>query len=138
MQRKPTIGLTMGDPAGVGPEIVLSVVSRPEVHAFCRPVVFGDLAVLQRCSAHLGQPPLEWVIVTPRDLPTAQDGPEPLIVDLQAIAGDAVQIARVSGESGYASYRYIQAAIDAALERSIDAVTTAPINKEALRAAGIN
>lgn len=138
MQRKPTIGLTMGDPAGVGPEIVLRVVSRPEVHAFCRPVVFGDLEVLQRCSAHLGLQPLDWVPVAPRDLPAAQPSAAPLIVDLQAIAGDSVQIARVSGESGLASYRYIQAAIDAALEHRIDAVTTAPINKEALRAAGIH
>ncbi len=137
-QTKPRIGLTMGDPAGVGPELVLRALASEQVAQLCQLLVFGDWQVLQRCAQHTDLPLGPLTCVTPREL-EALGGPEkpPLLVDLQAIDAGEFEIAHVSGRCGQASYAYIQAAIDAALAGQIDAVTTAPINKEALHAGGI-
>lgn len=138
MTRKTTIGLTMGDPAGVGPELVLRAMATRDLAAQCQLCVFGDVGVLQRCAAQLGWPLPEAPVIRPQQVSDFRFGSSsPVIVDVQAVDSDNFQIAQVSGECGQASYAYIQAAIDAALAGHIDAVTTAPINKEALRAGGI-
>lgn len=130
------IGLTLGDPAGVGPEIVLNVLNAAEVTRRCQLVVFGDAAVLQRCSEATGQqfncpivPLAEW-------LDRASNLYDSCLVDCQALEVTSLVPGQVSAATGEASFRYIQHAIDAALAGQVDAVTTAPINKEALHAAG--
>ena len=128
----------MGDPAGVGPEICLKLLAMPEAFSGCVPIVFGDAGVLKRAASELSLP-TDYTTIPASEWPTACrhiDGPA--VLDLQAIAADDVQPGTVSAATGLASYRYIEAAIDAALAGQIDAVTTGPINKEALNAAGIN
>lgn len=132
----PRIGLTMGDPAGVGPEIVLRVLGDPAVTDRCHLIVFGDADVLRRCAAVTGQtfdcpvvPLADWQ----RD-PSAVSASA--VIDCGCITADQFQPGIVSAATGDASFQYIQRAIDAALAGHIAAVTTAPINKEALHAAG--
>ncbi len=133
----------MGDPAGVGPELTLRAMANREIGELCQLVVFGDLCVLQACAEHLGQPLPPATVLRPGQLAEQhqradnQHTSRPLVVDVQAIERSAFQIAQVSAACGQASYAYIQAALDAALAGEIHAVTTAPINKEALRAGGI-
>lgn len=115
----PRIAITMGDPAGVGPELCLRLLADPRVRTFCTPVVFGDRGVLNRVAAHLGWPP------PPGD-----------ILDLSATDADAVEPGKVSAACGAAAYRYFTHAIDETLAGRVDAVATAPINKESLHAAG--
>ncbi len=132
---KPRIALTMGDPAGVGPEICLRALADAELNGECQLVVFGDAGVLERCARTTGLP-------APITVLGALDSFESLshscVIDLQCIDAQRLVIGEVSAASGRASFDYIEAAIDAALAGRVAAVTTAPINKEALHSAGIH
>ncbi|MFO0803244.1 MAG: 4-hydroxythreonine-4-phosphate dehydrogenase PdxA [Gemmataceae bacterium] len=115
----PRIAVTMGDPAGVGPELALRLLADAAVRRICTPLVYGDAAVLHRVANHLGWP-----------LPDAKD-----LRDLGSV-GEFTP-GRVSAACGAAAYRYFTAAIDDALARRVDAIATCPINKESLHAAGV-
>lgn len=136
------IGLTMGDPAGVGPEIVLNVLNDADIARRCQLVVFGDASVLQRCAEATRQafqsrvvPLHQWLSSGDAADPAGPAG-EAVIVDCNCMDIERLTPGIVSAATGDASFRYIQYAIDAALAGKIAAVTTAPINKEALHAAG--
>ncbi len=140
---RPRIALTMGDPAGVGPEICLRALSEPSLRDVCVPVVFGDAAVLQRCSRQIGLPctAVMQPVATPRESGwscAVRALTEPTILDLQQIDAEQIIPGVTNAATGAASYAYIQAAIDAVIAGDVAAVTTGPINKEALHAAGIN
>ncbi len=126
----------MGDPAGVGPEIVLRMLTDRSVADNCQLTIFGDSTVLARCAAVTGQT----FQTAHRSLQHFLENQEPpaghLVVDCNAIAPDGFEPGQVSAATGDASYVYIQRAIDAALAGRIAAVATAPISKEALHAAG--
>ena len=134
---RPRIAITMGDPAGVGPEICLQVLQLPAVTSLSVPIVFGDANVLRQCASAL-RVPLPGIVLDYSEwksqLATIR---EPAIVDVQSFAKTSVTPGVVSAETGHAAYDYITAAIDAAKVGQVAAVTTAPINKEALHAAGI-
>ncbi|MCA9183900.1 MAG: 4-hydroxythreonine-4-phosphate dehydrogenase PdxA, partial [Planctomycetales bacterium] len=139
MQTKPRIGLTMGDPAGVGPELVLRALESREIADLCQLVIFGDYAILQACAAQTGLALPEVGLLQASDLAYfPKSFRTSAVVNLQAIERSAFEVAQVSGACGRASFAYIQAALDAALAGQIDAITTAPINKEALHAGGIH
>ena len=133
---KPRIALTMGDPAGVGPEICLRALADVELKDECQLVVFGDAAVLKRCANAMGLP-FPKLVISAKEW--SESLPGPYVIDLGCIL-DAykVKIGEVSATGGRASFDYIEAAIAAALAGKVDAVTTAPINKEAFRCAGIH
>jgi 4-hydroxythreonine-4-phosphate dehydrogenase len=114
----PAVGITMGDPAGVGPEVVVKALARREVYDFCRPLVIGDRKRLDKAIAITG--------ARPKQLDC---------VDL-GLVPDNLPFGQVSAQAGEAAYRYIERAVAMALEGSIDAICTAPINKEAMNAAG--
>ncbi len=130
--------VTMGDPAGIGPEVCLKAIRRwtgATIGATFAPIVFGDAGVLQRLAKASGLP-----------VPPASDSLDDA-VDLAASAGAAVfhieslgddfQPRVVCAETGQASYCYIVKAIESALAGQTSAVVTGPIHKEALRHAGI-
>jgi len=136
MQKNKTkIALTMGDPAGVGPELCLRALDDAKLKDECRVIVFGDASVLERCAKITGLPMPEFVLSANDSLDSL---PGPCVVDLRRIDGDQLIVGQVSAASGRASFEYIEAAIAAALAGHVDAVTTAPINKEAFRSAGIH
>jgi 4-hydroxythreonine-4-phosphate dehydrogenase len=118
----PRIGITMGDAAGVGPEVVLKALKHLDVYALCRPLVIGDLATLEKAGEIVG------VSVDDDDLPFE-------CLDLGLLTA-GLPFGKVSAVAGDAAYRYIERAVQLALAREIDAICTAPINKEALNAAG--
>ena len=130
------IGLTMGDPAGVGPEIVLRVLNDNRVTDRCHLIVFGDAGVLQRCARATNQPCSAPVVTLADWKRQGSAVTKTCIVDCGCLSAEAFTPGVVSAATGDASFRYIQLAIDAALAGHIAAVTTAPINKEALHAAG--
>jgi 4-hydroxythreonine-4-phosphate dehydrogenase len=112
----------MGDPAGGGPELCLRALADSGLREVCAPVVFGDAAVLARVAEICRLPP----------------APAGSVVNLDAITAEDVTPGAISAACGAAAYRYITAAIDAALAGEVDAICTAPIHKEALRAAGVD
>jgi 4-hydroxythreonine-4-phosphate dehydrogenase len=135
----PRIVLTMGDPAGVGPELALRALGDAGVRDGCLPIVFGDAAVLRRCAAVTGLPwPDDIELRSASADPLSAPITRPTLVDFASIDAATIVPGQCTAATGLASYGYIQAAIDAALARRIDGVTTGPINKEALHAAGIN
>jgi 4-hydroxythreonine-4-phosphate dehydrogenase len=129
----PVIGITMGDPAGVGPEVVMKALARPDAYALCRPLVIGDAWQLERAKAILK---LNLEIFSVSDPQKAKFKPGTVdLMDLALLSSD-IPYGKVSAAAGEAAYRYIERAVQLALDGSIDAICTAPINKEALNAAG--
>ncbi|MGH2349810.1 MAG: 4-hydroxythreonine-4-phosphate dehydrogenase PdxA [bacterium] len=119
----PAVGITIGDPAGIGPEIVIRAVSDPAVGRSVRPVVIGDGWVLDRAMEATGVR----VEFTP-------DGPVSLI-DLGNV-DHRLQWGKLQATAGAAAGQFIERAVDEARAGRIDALATAPINKEALWRAG--
>lgn len=135
---KPRIAITMGDPAGVGPEICLRLLANEEVMKTCTPIIFGDAPVLARCARQTGLP-------APKRILSQFDWQEKVdeleagaVLDLGALKGDGFEPGVVSAATGAAAYRYIEKSIEAALAGDVGAVSTAPMSKEALKAAGFD
>ena len=132
---KPLIGITMGDGAGVGPEIIVKTLTASALHIICRPVVIGDLHTLQRAAALLGLK-TDFRKVTRLD----KAGTQPLTVDVIDLANlpEDLPWGRLSPAAGRAAYEYAAKATQMALAGKLDAVVTAPLNKKALRMGGLN
>jgi 4-hydroxythreonine-4-phosphate dehydrogenase len=129
----PIVGITMGDPAGVGPEVVMKALARPDAYAFCRPLVIGDAKQLERARALLKSTLAIVSIPDPGKAKYARGTVD--VIDVARVPAD-LPYGKVSAAAGEAAYRYIERAVTLAMERSIDAICTAPINKEAMNAAG--
>jgi 4-hydroxythreonine-4-phosphate dehydrogenase len=129
------LGITMGDPAGVGPEITAKALSRGDVTASCRPLVIGDRSVMA-ATLELLRSPLRLHVVTGVDECRFTPG-DMECLDLDKV--DAAQLKRsaVSAEAGRAAYAYIEAGVRLCQSGAIDGIVTAPVNKEALAAAGV-
>jgi len=128
--RSKRIAVTMGDPACIGPEICLHLLNDAGIAQLCTPVVFGDAGVLRRVAAQLQIPftaPVAMEIGSPA---------VPTVLDLKCVDAAAVAPGRVDAACGDAAFRYVIAAIGAGLALQVDAVATAPLNKEAMHAAG--
>jgi 4-hydroxythreonine-4-phosphate dehydrogenase len=135
MSERPIIAITLGDPAGVGPEITAKALARSEVWDCCRPLVVGDAGVLARAVALVSVP------LTPHSITgvsQARFDPEtPDVLDLDNVDLDALQPGRVSPAAGRAAVDYIERAVELAQTGQVNGITTAPINKAALQAAGV-
>ena len=129
----------MGDPAGIGPEVCLRALADESLSTICVPLIVGDAAVLRLASERMCLP-LSTVIVAGGVTPAAvmERIEQPAIVDLATFPVELLQPGVLSAETGRASFAYINTAIDAVLGKTIDAVVTGPISKEALHAAGIH
>ena len=134
---RPVLGLTMGDPAGIGPEICLRALTSPAVRKMCVPVLFGDAGVLQRAARAAKIPMADCRVVSISELKKIALITEPLVVDCAAIDAAKVVPGKVSAACGRAGYIYIEKAIAAALAGKIDGVVTAPIHKESLNLSGV-
>ena len=135
----PKIAVTMGDPAGVGPELIVRLLHDQPFREVSQLLVFGDAALLRRCSQQVGVPiPHLPIVALDQYLrqPERSVSEAAEMVDVTALAGERCSIGQVSPLCGEAAYRYIDAALKAALSGRVQAVTTAPISKEALHAAG--
>jgi len=117
-QAKPRIAITMGDPAGVGPEVSLRALANPGLHEIADLRIFGDPAVLDAAADATGIPRTD------------------RIVDCKAISLDQFEPGTVNAATGKAGFTYVDNAITAAKSGGIDGIVTAPLNKEALHAAG--
>ena len=136
MTDKPLVAVTMGDPAGVGPEICLRALSQVEVLECCVPVVFGDAGVLRRCAEALDLP-CEVPILEDDELEQLNDVTVASVFHVPRLDLESFHPGDVNAGTGAASFAYINRAIDAALAGKVAAVTTAPINKKALSQAAI-
>lgn len=129
----PRIAITMGDPAGVGPEIIVKALGDPTVRETTHAVVIGDLAWLREVAGMLGSD-VEFTAVEHPD-EADFDGAAVPVVDLANVTPE-VAFGQLSAAAGDAAYRYIARAVDLAVDGSVDAICTAPLNKQALHLAG--
>lgn len=125
----PRIGITMGDPAGIGPEVVLKAVAEEEISRICAPVIIGDAQLLAHTARTLDLQSGYDIIRQGEPLP--ENLTEPVIFHLDNIGG-FVEPGIESGAAGKAAAGYIEAAVELCAAGSVDAIATAPINKRAL------
>lgn len=133
MKRKPLIGITMGDAAGVGAEIIVKALDRAQLYTTCRPFVIGDVEILKR-EIDLLQSPLGVNAIQSTDEAVFAHGTIDCI-DLRLLPQE-LPYGEVSAQAGDAAFHYLKKAIDLANSGEIDAICTAPLNKEALQKAG--
>jgi 4-hydroxythreonine-4-phosphate dehydrogenase len=124
----PRIGITMGDPAGIGPEVVLKAVAEEEIRRACIPVIIGDAQLLAHTARTLDLQSGYDIVRADEPFP---EHSEPVIYHLDNIGG-FIEPGVESGAAGKAAGAYIEAAVELCAAGSIDAIATAPINKRAL------
>src|SRR5690349_5826533 len=129
----PVIGITMGDAAGVGAEVVVKSLAHASVYAQCRPLVIGDAKRLERANQIVGGTMKIRRIEDATDARYEQGTID--CIDLGLIPDD-LPFGELSALAGDAAYQYIKRAVELAQAGKIDAICTAPLNKEALHAGG--
>jgi 4-hydroxythreonine-4-phosphate dehydrogenase len=132
---RPLVGITLGDPAGVGPEIIVEALRDASVYEAARPLVVGDRSALERAGAALGRN----VAINKVERPG--DGRYRIgAVDLLDVGSPdlgRIQWGVVQAEAGRAAFRYVERATELALANEIEAMATAPLNKEAMQLGGV-
>ena len=130
----PLIGITMGDPTGVGPEIIVKALARPEAYRVCRPIVLGDQGVLLKTIRDLGiQASVEVVDRVPEEGYVAR---KIYLFPTSHLRAESLRIGQPDHACGEAMVNAIREATRWTMERKLDAITTCPINKQAINRAG--
>jgi 4-hydroxythreonine-4-phosphate dehydrogenase len=134
MNDKPIIGISMGDPAGIGPEIIAAALAKPQPHRICRPIVIGDAATIRRATSFarvsLKVNPVKKVT----DATFSQGTID--VFDLANADPAEYELGNVSAVAGHAAFEAVRVMIELAMKKEIAATVTAPIHKEALAIAG--
>jgi len=133
----PQIALTMGDISGIGPQLLDALCSCSEIYQICRPVIYGNAEILKRASLRSASSLQVISIDSVSDDLSYKPGTAYCIDRGKSDVLDAIP-SRVDARSGQAAYDYLISAIDDCLSGQIDAITTAPLNKESLHLAGVN
>ncbi len=131
---RPVIGISMGDPAGIGPEIIVKALNNKRIHAQCQPIVIGDITILKKAMKFL-EVPLDIVTV---DHPSKAINDSKLISIINAsdLKEDVTSLAAPTYESGKAMENYIITGVRLTQNNKIDALVTCPITKTGLKIAG--
>ncbi len=129
----PRIGITMGDAAGIGAEILLKALTDENIKKFCLPIIIGDAAFLQKTAQELD---LKFELVEANEIST-QNPNQTLVYNLNNLSGEVIA-GEESALTGRASAEYIEAAVRLWREKKIDAIATAPISKKAIALGGYN
>ena len=131
---KPAIAITMGDPCGIGPEVVVKALADPRVYASCRPLVVGNTYAMQRAVQLTGLP---LTINEINDPTAAGDDPSVVdVVDIHNLNPEDITVGQLSVACGKASMEWVSKAGQLCLAGVVDGMATAPLNKEAASMAG--
>ena len=130
---QPIIAVTMGDPAGIGPEIIMKALASPEVRAMCRPLVIGDAERLRKAGKIVDSRLHVESLDDPAEASYGHGDVE--CIDLALVPED-LPFGQVSPVAGEAAFRYIERAVRVVEAGAARAICTAPLSKEALHAAG--
>lgn len=130
---RPVVGITMGDGAGIGPEIIVKALMVKRIYGLCRPLIIGDGGIMKRAAAIVKAP------VTVRGIGNTGEAHFEYgtldVLDLKNLPSD-LPFGRIDGRAGKAAYEYVERAVQLAMKGELDAVATAPLNKEALALGG--
>lgn len=132
---KPVTALTMGDPAGIGPEIVVGTMLDEEIHECCKPFVIGSIAIMERAAKVLGKKLQYHKIEDPSEAKYEYG-----IVDIMETGTydtDSIQWGEVQELAGQMAIDWIMKSIELGMDGKVDAVSTAPIHKGAIKMVGV-
>ena len=130
---RPLIGITMGDPTGIGPEIICRALDRPALFETLRPLVIGDVRILEKAAAVTGTHAVPAGVAAPESGAYAHGTID--VLEMSRLDPTAVAWANPTPETGRAMIDYINRAADLAMDGTIDAIATCPINKAAMKLA---
>ena len=133
-QKRPIIGISVGDPGGIGPEVTAKALNLQELYNLCRLLVVADVSLMQDAVRIAG---VSLKVIPVEDpLKCSYEYGVMNVLDMNNINMKSIQFKKVTSIQGKASFEYIQKVIELAIQRKIDATVTGPINKESLQAAG--
>jgi len=131
---KPIIGITMGDPSSIGPEITVKSLNTNEIHEICFPTVVGDAKVIEKTIVDLN---LDKKVNRINNIKEARFSNDIVnVYDLDIVNLDKLKVGEVSAASGEAAFQSVKKVIDLALSNEIDATVTGPLHKESINLAG--
>ena len=134
MKQKPVIGLLLGDPTGIGPEIIAKLLSEKQLHGLARIVVIADQRIFKMGQQVIGAEFAFPVIHQIDDLPT--DSEQPVVLDFPTISPEAVTYKKVSAEAGKSVYDTLEFTIKLVQDQKIDGFVFGPFHKEAMGLGG--
>ena len=133
-KKRPIVGITLGDPAGIGPEIICKALRHKKLFTCCRPVIIGDLTIITR---EANNQKLKFKFLETKKISSVTPTSCIPVYNLPTKHSKCIQKGSTSPEAGLASYTYITKAVELAQAGEIDAITTAPITKESIKLAGL-
>lgn len=136
MKEKPIVGITIGDPCGIGPEITVKSLNEKELYEISYPLVIGDKKVIEQAMEIVNIKLEINVVDNPADGKYEYGTVD--ILDLQNVIFDEIEFGKVTKNGGKASYEYVEKAALLAIAGEIDAIATGPISKEAINVAGFH
>lgn len=136
MEKRPILGITMGDPAGIGPEIAAKAMANTKVYEICRPLVVGDASVMRQ-AVDIAKVKLEVKVISDVEEAKFEFGTME-VIDLKNVDIDQLVHGKVSAMAGKAAFESVRKVIELAMDKKIDGTITGPINKEAINLAGFH
>src|SRR5262245_61483977 len=133
---RPKIGITLGDVAGIGPEVAVKALLDSAVTSRFTPILIGELSVVRHYAGRLA--PERRLCVVDRPAEASSDSADLWMLDLKNIDFSKVELGEVDVACGRAALDYIRAGVNLCLNKELDALVTGPIHKEAAQMAGIN
>lgn len=134
MSKKPILGITMGDPASIGPEITVKALSDPAIYEKCSPIIIGDAAVMEAAVDIVGK---NVRINAVSDVKEAKFEFGTIdVYDMKLVDMDKLERGVVSAMAGNAAFQYVKKVIELAMNHEVDATVTNALNKEAMNLAG--
>jgi 4-phospho-D-threonate 3-dehydrogenase / 4-phospho-D-erythronate 3-dehydrogenase len=129
----PILAITMGDPAGIGPEIAAKTFANADIYGICRPLLIGNTGIMERAIQVTGTN-----LLINKIIDVSQATFAPGIIDIIDIDGpvDEIKFGKVSARAGDLAFQAVKLAIDLAMQGKVDGTVTGPINKEAINEAG--
>ncbi len=131
---RPVIGISMGDPAGIGPEIIVKALSNPRIHSVCQPIVIGDTTILKKAAKFLSVPLNIMTVDHPENI--INDSKIICIINGSNLAGNVTNLSSPTMDTGKAMENYIILGVNLAQNNGIDGLVTCPITKTGLKIAG--
>lgn len=139
-ENRPKIGLTMGDAAGIGPEILVKALAHESVYSLCQPIVIGSSAILQDACFRFttsNKPPLKLNIIKTPMQALARHGTID-VLDVSSISPQDISVGTIDARAGAAAVKAIEIGTHLTMHGELDAITTAPICKAAIHRAGVS
>lgn len=132
---RPVIGITMGDPASIGPEITLKALNHPDIYKEAKPLVVGDLGMLYKAQKTVGLDHLKFHRISQVSEAIFEYGTID-VLDMGLVDPEKLELGKVSKEAGEAAFQYVVKVIELANQGLVDATVTNAFNKEAINLAG--